>query len=149
MTPGTLVLLGSPLPGGLADALRAQDLHVVVPNPAADPASGPRFVAGAALGISAAAAQPPLVLIGYGSAGPLIPAVAAAQRAAHRLVGGYVFIDAELPTPAGDWPDAPCGYLSTQSADERVRKATIRGWNVAETKIDELPQAVRIMIFSL
>src|SRR5690242_10902630 len=118
MTPGTLVLLGSPLPGVLADALRTQGLHVVVPHPEHDPASGPGFVAGAALAIGAAAAQPPLVLIGHGPAGPLIPAVAAAQRAAHRLVGGYVFIDAGLPTPAGDWPDAPCGYLSTQPDDE-------------------------------
>jgi hypothetical protein len=149
MTPGTLVLLGSPPPGVLADALRTHGLHVVVPHPAQDPASGPRFVAGAALAISAAAAQPPLVLIGHGPAGPLVPAVAAAQRAAHRLVGGYVFIDTELPTPAGDWPDAPCGYLSTQSADERLRRAAIRGWNVAETKADDLPRAVQLMIASL
>ena len=149
MTPGTLVLLGSPLPGALADELRTHGFHVVVPHPAQDPATGPRFVAGAALAIGAAAPQPPLVLIGHGPAGPLVPAVAAAQRAAHRLVGGYVFIDAELPTPAGDWPDAPCGYLSTQPADDRARRATIRGWNVAETKIDELPEAVQLMIDSL
>ncbi|MEO5874273.1 MAG: hypothetical protein ABIS86_03555 [Streptosporangiaceae bacterium] len=147
MTPGTLVLLGSPLPGGLADALRTHRLQVVATHPAED--AGPRYVAGVALAIGATAPTPPLVLVATGLAGPLLPAVAAAQRAAHRLVGGYVFIDTDLPTPAGDWPDAPCGYLSTLPADERARRATIRGWSVAETEAGALPDALRLMIASL
>lgn len=41
----------------------------------------------------------PVVLAARGDAGPLAPAVAAAQRAAHRTVTGYVLVDALLPQP--------------------------------------------------
>jgi hypothetical protein len=37
------------------------------------------------------------VLVAHGAAGPLLPPLGAAQRAAHRLVGAYVFVDALLP----------------------------------------------------
>jgi hypothetical protein len=38
--------------------------------------------------------------VAHGDAGPLLPPIGAAQRAAHRLVGAYVFGDAELPRAA-------------------------------------------------
>jgi hypothetical protein len=150
MTPGTLVLLHSPLTtasvwGSLPAELGAYD--VVVPEVADDdrPPYGGRYVARAALEIMAAGAKPPVVLVAHGGAGPLLPPIGAAQRAAHRLVGAYVFLDALLPggvatvyaedeVPAGvtlrtrgadffaedpplpqDWPDAPCGYLLTSA----------------------------------
>jgi hypothetical protein len=153
MTPGTLVLLHSPLTtasgwGALPEALGAYD--VVVPEVGDDdrPPYGGRYVARAALEITAAGVRPPLVLIAHGDAGPLLPPIGAAQRAAHRLVGGYVFLDARLPGPAEargpeqeapegvtlrtreadffaedppmatDWPDAPCGYLRTSKRHE-------------------------------
>ncbi|GAB2814680.1 hypothetical protein GCM10027176_19130 [Actinoallomurus bryophytorum] len=107
MTPGTLVLLHSPLStasawGALPAALGPYD--VVVPEVTDDdrPPYGPRYVARAALEITAAGVRPPVVLVAHGDAGPLLPAIGAAQRAAHRLVGGYVFVDAVLPGPAGD-----------------------------------------------
>lgn len=107
MTPGTLVLLHSPLTtasawGGLPEALGARH-HVVVPEITDDdrPPYAGRYVARAALEITAAGARPPVVLVAHGGAGPLLPPIGAAQRAAHRLVGGYVFVDAELPAPAG------------------------------------------------
>lgn len=104
MTPGTLVLLHSPLTtasawDSLAGALGAH--HVVVPEVTDDdraPYAG-RYVARAALEITAAGVRPPVVLVGHGGAGPLLPALGGAQRAAHRLVGGYVFLDADLPGP--------------------------------------------------
>ncbi len=148
MTPGTLVLLHSPLTtasawGGLREALSAYD--VVTPEVADDdrPPYAGRYVARAALEIMAAGVKPPVVLVAHGDAGRLLPPIGAAQRAAHRLVGAYVFVDATLPGgratpyapeehPAGvtlrargadffaedsplpqDWPDAPCGYLRT------------------------------------
>src|SRR5689334_24008085 len=102
MTPGTLVLLHSPLTtasawGSLPDALAG--LHVVVPEIADDdrPPYAGRYVARAALEITAAGVTPPVVLVAHGDAGPLLPPIGAAQRAAHRLVGGYLFVDAELP----------------------------------------------------
>jgi hypothetical protein len=105
MTPGTLVLLHSPLTtasawGSLPEALGAYD--VVVPEVTDDdrPPYAGRYVARAALEIAAAGAKPPVVLIAHSAAGPLLPPIGAAQRAAHRLVGGYVFVDAQLPGPA-------------------------------------------------
>ncbi|GAA3930310.1 hypothetical protein GCM10023085_09600 [Actinomadura viridis] len=157
MTPGTLVLLHPPYAcsgawGDVPEALRADGLDVVAPD--VPDSSGPRYVARASLVISATAATAPLVLVARGGAGPLLPAVALAQRAAHRAVGGYVFVDAELPRPQHaqrhdhggqpipvppDWPEAPCGYLRTLDAGDAgddtgqaVREARLRGWPTAE-----------------
>ena len=123
MTPGTLVLLHSPLTtasawGALPGALGAY--QVVVPEVTDDdrPPYGPRYVARAALEITAAAVRPPVVLVAHGDAGPLLPAIGAAQRAAHRLVGGYVFLDAALPGPAAERRRYPEGEVP---AGVRVR----------------------------
>jgi hypothetical protein len=109
MTPGTLVLLHSPLTtasawGSLPTALGAYD--VVVPEVTDDdrPPYAARYVARAALRIASAGVRPPLVLVAHGDAGPLLPAIGAAQRAAHRMVGGYVFLDARLPGPGTSRP---------------------------------------------
>lgn len=104
MRPATFVLLHSPLTtaaawGAVPDRLAERGFAVVVPEVADDdrPPYAGRYVARAALEINAARPDPPLVLVGHGGAGPLVPAVGGAQRAAHRLVGGYVFLDALLP----------------------------------------------------
>ncbi|MFC5747351.1 hypothetical protein [Actinomadura rugatobispora] len=162
MTPGTLVLLHSPYArsaawGDLPEMLRLHGLDVVTPD--VPDSSGPRYVARASLVISATAPTAPLVLVARGGAGPLLPGIALAQRAAHRKVGGYVFLDAELPrlghghahdhdepsVPVPpDWPEAPCGYLRTTTrgaqgtggdagtADPALREARLRGWSVVE-----------------
>ncbi|REE97063.1 hypothetical protein [Thermomonospora umbrina] len=159
MTPGSLILLHPPRAtagdwGDVPELLRAYGLDVIAPD--IREGGGMRYVARASLVIAAAGPAVPLVLVGHGAAGPLLPAVAAAQRAAHRPVGGYVFVDADLPVhrrpaddhahghgPANvngqeddapvpaDWPEAPCGYLGT--AEEHgppVRQARLRGWQV-------------------
>ncbi|MFD0683658.1 hypothetical protein [Actinomadura fibrosa] len=147
MTPGTLVLLHAPGTtaaswGDLPEMLRSYGLDVIAPDVA--DGAGARYVARVSLIISATAPAVPLVLVAHGAAGPLLPAVALAQRAAHRPVGGYVFVDAELPRPLRvhdhsahghgahdrgahdgaprdavpvppDWPEAPCGYLRTHA----------------------------------
>lgn len=164
MTPGSLVLLhapntGSAAWGDLPETLRSYGLDVIAPDVAEG--TGSRYVARASLIIAATAPATPLVLAAHGAAGPLLPAVALAQRAAHRAVGGYLFVDADLPRPAHahdhddghehvpsppDWPDAPCAYLRThadRSASpghaQAVREARLRGWPVAE---HEPPAAV-------
>lgn len=106
MTPGTIILLHSPLTtvaawGELPGALRSLGCRVVVPEITDDdraPYAG-RYVARAALEIAAAEPVAPLVLVAHGAAGPLLPPLGGAQRAVHRLVGGYVFCDAQLPGP--------------------------------------------------
>jgi alpha/beta hydrolase family protein len=106
MTPGTLVLLHSPLTtaatwGALPERLRASGMDVAVPEITDDdraPYAG-RYIARAALDIAAYGPAQPLVLLAHSGAGPLLPALGMAQRAAHRRVGGYVFCDAGLPVP--------------------------------------------------
>lgn len=162
MTPGSLVLLhaaGAARWGDLPDGLRAAGLTVIVPDVRG---SGPQYVARASLLISAAAPEPPLILVAQGAVGPLVPAVALAQRAAHRTVGAYVFLDADLPRPRRahdhdhaeghseahtdahaerdtpippDWPEAPCVYLRTAQGpvdDALLKEARLRGWTTAE-----------------
>ncbi|WP_242911040.1 hypothetical protein [Actinomadura terrae] len=153
MTPGTLVLLHAPGAsasswGDLPEMLRSYGLDVIAPD-VAD--VGPGYVARVSLIITATGPDVPLVLVAHGDAGPLLPGVALAQRAAHRMVGGYVFVDAALPRPQDDrippdWPEAPCGYLRTQADrsassghDQAVKEARLRGWAVVE---HEPPAAV-------
>jgi hypothetical protein len=161
VTPGTVVLLhatGSSAAawGDLPGALRLDGPDVIVPDVPED--AGPRYVARAALAISAAVPVAPLLLVARGDAGPLVPGVALAQRAAHRKIGGYVFLDADLPRPATavqqhdhgepsvtavpsvpippDWPEAPCAYLRTADAGPEtggaLTEARLRGWTVTE-----------------
>jgi hypothetical protein len=174
MTPGTLVLLHGPLDtvaawGQLPETLRSYGLVVVAPDVRGE--DGMRYVARAALIIAATAPKAPLVLVGHGAAGPLLPSIAAAQRAAHRSVGAYVFMDAQLPmvwrapqTPdhghghqrvqevpvPEDWPDAPCGYLHLSTAyDQEARQARLRGWPVTSPEQADLPQALHQLIITL
>lgn len=95
---GTVILLHSPDAssgawGDLPEMLRSYGLDVVAPD--IPGAAGMRYVARASLVIAATAPTAPLVLVGHRAAGPLLPAIGTAQRAAHRAIGGYVFIDAE------------------------------------------------------
>ncbi|WP_241661093.1 hypothetical protein [Thermomonospora catenispora] len=172
MTPGSLILLHPPRAtaaawGEVPELLRARGREVLVPD--VGEVGGMRYVARASLAVAAAAPTAPLVLVGRSAAGPLLPAMAAAQRAAHRAVGGYVFVDADPPAPrapaAGhahaldaappvpaDWPEAPCGYLSTAGETPRVRQARLRGWQVtvlATGSADRLAAALDALIGAL
>ncbi|NKZ06863.1 hypothetical protein [Actinomadura latina] len=152
MTPGTVVLLHAPNAtsaswGDLPEMLRSYGLDVVAPD--VPDATGPRYIARLSLIITAADPAVPLILVAHGAAGPLLPGIALAQRAAHRPIAGFVFVDADLPRrgrhdheapqdtlpTAPDWPEAPCGYLRTQSDhlhDEARREAGLRGWRVTD-----------------
>jgi hypothetical protein len=57
----------------------------------------------------------PLVVVGHGSAGPLLPALARSQRAGGRHIGGYVFVDATLPRPG---PTSHLDLLRAAAPDE-------------------------------
>jgi hypothetical protein len=65
-----------------------------------------RYVARASLEIGRLATdRSPVVLVADGDSGPLLGAVGAAQRSAHRPVLGYVLIDAPLPQPGSPTRD--------------------------------------------
>jgi hypothetical protein len=103
MRPGTVVLVTGPLDppdrwAATAVQLRHAGYHVVAPDVTpTGPPYAVGWVAGAAGPLHAAAVATPIVLVGHGTAGPLLPALARTQRAARRQVGGYVFVDATLP----------------------------------------------------
>ncbi|NED95792.1 hypothetical protein G1H11_10755 [Phytoactinopolyspora alkaliphila] len=62
-----------------------------------------------------AAPADPLVVVGHGSAGPLLPALARTQRAGGRHIAGYVFVDATLPRPG---PTSHLDLLKAAAPDE-------------------------------
>jgi hypothetical protein len=152
VTPGTVVLLHAPGAtaaswGDLPEMLRSYGLDVVAPD--VPDATGPRYIARVSLTITATDPVVPLVLVAHGAAGPLLPGVSLAQRAAHRPIAGFVFVDADLPRrgahdhaapedtlpTAPDWPEAPCGYLRTHSDHthaEARREAQLRGWRTTD-----------------
>lgn len=110
MTPCALVLLHSPLTAGtawgrLGGHLRSHGLTAVVADITTDtsPPYASRYVAAAAGQVASGPLQPlePVVLVGHSGAGPLLPQVGFALRAARRPVAGYVFLDAGLPRPGG------------------------------------------------
>ncbi|GAA3236797.1 hypothetical protein [Actinocorallia longicatena] len=149
MTPGTLILLGDDLPDSLAGDLRGRGHHVIAPRPSDPPSGNHRYVAGCALEIAAGAPASPLVLVAGGDAGPLVPSLALAQRAAKRTIGAYVFLDADLPAPADTWPDAPCAYLSADPGDPRAHQASLRAWTVFHASPGTLAEALRSLITAL
>jgi hypothetical protein len=100
----TLALIHSPLTtavawGTLADELRALGHAVVVPEVVDDdePPYASRFIARVAQQLQLDAPGQPVVLIGHGAAGPLLPQIGFARHSAGAPVAGYVFLDAMLP----------------------------------------------------
>ncbi|WP_053204854.1 hypothetical protein [Jiangella muralis] len=101
MQPGAVVVVSGPL-GPWAGGPRPSSVPypVVVAAPVAERRPyAVSWLADAARRLLAATPASPLVLVAHGTAGPLLPALARAQRAAGRRVGGYVFADATLPRP--------------------------------------------------
>jgi alpha/beta hydrolase family protein len=149
VTPGSTVLLHSPLVGAaswgtLPDALRSRGPGVIVPDVTDDdqPPYAQRYVAAAALQIAARQPPPPLVLIGHSGAGPLLPQLGWAQRAARRPVGAYVFLDAMAPRPGRP------SRLDILEADEPEFAAQLRDhprfpeWTDADL-VEEIPDRAR------
>ncbi|MEE2039204.1 hypothetical protein Q8791_18475 [Nocardiopsis sp. CT-R113] len=86
----------------LARSLPGHGLTAVRPEVGGDelPPHAARYVARASLEINRLVApDAPTALVAEGGTGPLLGAVGAAQRAAHRPVFAYVLVDAFLPQP--------------------------------------------------
>lgn len=140
-------------PGDGADSA---DRGAPAPTHPTGPNADLRTVARLATWLRQQAPGPCLVVAAGGSA-RLLPALATALRAAHRLVTAYVLVDATIPAPASAlgtaWPDAPVWWVRTDpaggssasasesgaraDADERLARravaARLRGFEVVET----------------
>lgn len=120
-----------------------------------------RWVASVCRDLLVAPPAPPLLVVAHGWAGAQVPAVAFAQRAAHRAIHGYVLVDAEFPKPqamgGSEWPDAPVTYVLHQSgavAEDRSLQARLRGWEVRAAGADidddvEQSHALRALLQAL
>lgn len=81
-----------------------------------------------AAAILAVSPQDPLLLALDGDAALEAPALALAQRTAHRSIAAYLLVEPTLPAPHPEWPDAP---VTVVTADEGLaRQARLRGWEV-------------------
>ncbi|MSO27075.1 MAG: hypothetical protein EXQ60_03305 [Candidatus Nanopelagicales bacterium] len=80
----------------------------------------------------------PLVVLAPASSVDFLPAVALAQRTAHRRVAAYYLID-PLTDPTGpEWPDAPV-YVTQQNSEAASKLPELRGWQELKlTGIEEL-----------
>ncbi|WP_166347538.1 hypothetical protein [Phytoactinopolyspora limicola] len=105
MHPGALVLVTGPTDptdwwAGAATELSEAGLPVHTPRDhSRAPLFGVSWIASVAQQLNTSELDGPLVIAGHGTAGPLLPALARAQRAGGRQVAGYVFVDATLPRP--------------------------------------------------
>jgi hypothetical protein len=126
----------------LLDDPRVQRLRAMSPyvEPASADDDAPtlraHWVGHLAVALTASGASEPLLLVLDGAAGALAPALGFAQKAARRSVGGYVLVDAALPSAdarTADWPDAPVHYVASPAAHPLdVNQARLRGWHVHE-----------------
>lgn len=113
------------------EALRSQGATVIdvdVDLTSADPAPLSVRVCAA---IISAQPEPPLLIVAFADAAHLMPAVALAQRTAHRAVAGYVLIDPETDPSAPEWPDAPVLVVATDANSPGLNRARLRGWSMS------------------
>jgi hypothetical protein len=79
--------------------------------------------------ISALDPAPPLVIAAAGRAALQLPAVALAQRSAHRRVLEYVLLDPVIPTVSDAWPDARVTVVCDVDSEASLQ-SRLRGWDV-------------------
>jgi len=120
-----VLLVHSPLVGCASWDLVAADLagwgyEVGVPDLTSTIAAGPPYCSRQAEVIARSASGQPAILIGHSGAGPLL----AAAGGLIGQVGGYVFVDAGLPTPGQSWMETVPPDLAAQVRD----MADAEGW---------------------
>lgn len=123
------------LPGG-DDAGRSRLTALVASGPWAvrevQPMDGPAatWSARVCAAIVTAAPTPPLVAAAAGDGALLLPAVARALRAGHRLVSEYLVVRPDLPPVTDTWPDAPVTVVVDDAEDLLVATVRLRGWTL-------------------
>lgn len=84
----------------------------------------------------------PMVILAPASSIDYLPALALAQRTAHRRVAAYYLIDPQTDPTGPTWPDAPV-YVAQQNSAATSKLPALRGWKECNfTTIDELAAAL-------
>ena len=68
--------------------------------------------------------------------------IAFANRAAHRTIHSYTFVDCLPDTFLPDWPDAPVTLIITDPLSTLGQSAKLRGWEVQIIEQVDLPVAL-------
>ncbi|OLR91658.1 hypothetical protein [Actinokineospora bangkokensis] len=149
VAPVTAVLVHSPLLGPatlrpLAAALTGLGhppvLLDLLPS-VAEPPVHQRLIGGFADAVSDAGLGGPLVLVGHGGAGPLLPAFA--EELEDFEVRALVYLDAELPTPGRSVRELDPARYAAAKADERrwgeALAALVPEGPLRQEVLDELP----------
>lgn len=142
MPIGSVVVLPGSLPGGRSSALAALRDHlptvIDVDLPIADPAPLSARVCAA---IREREPLDPVLVVAPTASNAILPAVALAQRSAHRMVASYVLVDPDADPTGSDWPDAPVHILDTSG--DAADRARLRGWgHRSVTSASELAAAI-------
>ncbi len=103
------------------------------------PVDGPELALSARLcaAINLINPEPPLAIVTHGDLALLLPAIALAQRSAHRRTAEYLLVDPVLPPVTDTWPDAPVTVACDDMSCEAAIQGRLRGWTVIT--MDELP----------
>ena len=73
--------------------------------------------------------EPPLAIVAHGDLALVLPAIALAQRSAHRRTAEYLLVDPVLPAVTDVWPDAPVTVACDLTSDASIQ-GRLRGWTV-------------------
>lgn len=71
-----------------------------------------------------------------------LPDIAFANRASHRTIHSYTFIDCVPETILPDWPDAPVTLIITNPLSTLGQRAKLRGWEVLSIDRADLPKTL-------
>ena len=130
MAEGTVLVM--PSAAGMTSTLRrflddVDGALLVIPE-----AGVGQLAARACAAITSLQPLPPITLVSFDEASLLLPAIAVAQRAAHRRVAGYVLVDPALPPVTESWPDAPVTVVTDDTDSQASLHSRLRGWVVLD-----------------
>lgn len=116
------------------------ELHPVTLGSIGDELEERAWIAAVCLGIAKQTYErDTLHFVALHSAVNRLPDIAFANRASHRTVHSYIFIDCLPETVLPDWPDAPVTLIITNPLSALGQKAKLRGWDVLTVNRVDLP----------
>lgn len=116
------------------------DLHPVTLGSIGEELDERAWIAAVCLGIAKQTYErDTLHFVAFDSAVNRLPDIAFANRAAHRTIYSYIFIDCVPETFLPEWPDAPVTLIVTNPLSTLGQSAKLRGWHVLTVNRVDLP----------
>jgi hypothetical protein len=98
------------------------------------------WIAAVCLGISKQTYERDVLhFVAFDSAVNRLPDIAFANRAAHRTIHSYTFVDCVPESFLPEWPDAPVTLIMTNPLSTLGQSAKLRGWDVLMIDRADLP----------